>query len=487
MQVKNKQDLSASGDWLTSLMNRGADIPVCHLSDRQTGMSAPQNEDRTPIVATQPPPRPGRGKIFWLLAVGLLVLTASQLTTAFFLVQRGSQHEPVIVKTDPKTEPKPEPAQAPRTEIVVASDGGDYQSLTQALSQAKPGMRIRVKPGLYKESLVIDKPIEIIGDGPAKDIIIESANADCLAIKSDGVLIRGLSLRTKTEIKDGQFFALHVTQGRPRVENCDLTSESKACVGVHGPEANPTLVGCTIHDCKAGDGVLVYDQGKGIYQGCQIVGNGRDGLVVLSRGNPVVTGCVLRDNKRDGAAIDIGGLGLLVDCIIADNTGSGVWIGGKDSNPMVRNCVIRNGKSNGVVVFKDGAGTLEGCQIHDNKSANVAIVEGAKLTVHSCNIFGGKNAGIFVRGGWGLVSGCDIHGHADVGIAVAKEGKLAVFQCQLHDDKNGSWQVSSDSSVTGTGNQPPQPASAAVGRMEGDMPILLPILQDTPPKKELPK
>ena len=43
---------------------------------------------------------------------------------------------------------------------------GDFATVGAAIKAAKPGDRILVRPGLYEEGLVVDKPLEILGDGP---------------------------------------------------------------------------------------------------------------------------------------------------------------------------------------------------------------------------------------------------------------------------------------------------------------------------------
>jgi F-box protein 11 len=66
---------------------------------------------------------------------------------------------------------------SPKTEvptiIVDAMHRGHYSTLTEALKAAKPGTRILVRPGLYREGVFIDKPVELIGDGDRSDIVIE--------------------------------------------------------------------------------------------------------------------------------------------------------------------------------------------------------------------------------------------------------------------------------------------------------------------------
>jgi F-box protein 11 len=453
MSVKKLMDANSGGDWLTSLMQERKPqiVEECRKEDEPRREPAPREE--------MPPARQraNRGKLFWLLAVGIVMLTASQVATLILLPRRADPLPvPVpFVNPEPKPEMKPEPAG--RSEFVVSLAGdGDYQSLSGAIAQAKPGIRIRVKPGLYRESLVLDKPVEIVGDGPVKDIVIESAGADCLLIKSDGVLIRGLSLRTRTELKDGLFYPLHITQGHVRIENCDVTSESSGCVVINGPGIVSTLSGCTIHDGK-GDGVLIFDRAKGILQGCQILGHGRDGVVIATGANLLLVGCDIRDSKRDGIFADRGGQGILVGCSIENSTAFGVYCHGQDANLVMRDCLVRHGKSNGVVTDRGATTTLQGCQIHDNASASVAILEEGKLVLHGCKVYQGKNAGIFARGGSGVVSDCEIYSHEGSGIALEKRGNLAVHQCQLHDNRRGNWAVSNDSTLIGSGNQPAAP------------------------------
>ncbi|CAK8710797.1 hypothetical protein GKODMF_02015 [Candidatus Electrothrix gigas] len=60
------------------------------------------------------------------------------------------------------------------TVVVDQNSRGDYTTITEALESVKAGVRILVRPGLYKESIVIDKPVEIIGDGDRDKIVIES-------------------------------------------------------------------------------------------------------------------------------------------------------------------------------------------------------------------------------------------------------------------------------------------------------------------------
>lgn len=58
--------------------------------------------------------------------------------------------------------------------VVSPGSGGRFRTIGQALRKVRPGGRIRVRPGTYQESLVIDKPVDIVGEGPRQNIVIES-------------------------------------------------------------------------------------------------------------------------------------------------------------------------------------------------------------------------------------------------------------------------------------------------------------------------
>ena len=68
------------------------------------------------------------------------------------------------------------------------------QSIAEAVKRAKPGARIVIPRGVYREpTIIVDKPLTILGEPGA---ILEGANAThILRIEADDVTVRGLSFR----------------------------------------------------------------------------------------------------------------------------------------------------------------------------------------------------------------------------------------------------------------------------------------------------
>jgi len=68
---------------------------------------------------------------------------------------------------------------------------GSIPTLTQALRIARPGDRIRVLPGTYREpTLVVDRRVEIVADG--RVVIDAGGDHQAFTVTADSVVIRGL-------------------------------------------------------------------------------------------------------------------------------------------------------------------------------------------------------------------------------------------------------------------------------------------------------
>jgi parallel beta-helix repeat protein len=203
----------------------------------------------------------------------------------------------------------------PPTIIVDAMYRGDYPTLTEALTAAIPGTRIIVRPGLYRESIVIDKPIEIIGDGDLGDIVVEATGEDTVLFQANMGRIANLTLRHA-----GGGVCVEIAQGRLDLEDCDITSQDSPCVMIRDG-ADPRLRRNRIHDGSFG--ITIVDNGQGTLEDNDIFGNKIGGVVITGPGKPT-----LRRNRitRNGlVAIRMrGGQGVFEDNDLRGNA-RGSW------------------------------------------------------------------------------------------------------------------------------------------------------------------
>ena len=296
---------------------------------------------------------------------------------------------------------------------------GDFTTVSAAIKAAKAGDRIVVRPGLYEEALVLGKPLEIVGEGSAADIVIRARDAHVLVFKASVGRVANLTVRQAGG--EGNWFGVDITQGRLELEGCDISSQASGGVAVHGG-ANLWLRGNKIHDNAQG-GVHVYDSGLGTVEDNDITGNGFSGVTVTTGGNPAVCGNKIHDNKASGVYVYDSGLGTVEDNDITGNTMAGVAIttGG---NPTVRGNKIHDGKAGGVYVYDSGLGTVEDNDITGNALTGVEIKTGGNPTLRRNRINRNGYQAVWVHeGGRGVVEDNDLTGNKNGAWLTAEDSK----------------------------------------------------------------
>ena len=257
----------------------------------------------------------------------------------------------------------------PPTHVVDPMHRADFATITEAINAANPGDRILVRPGLYQENIVMDKPLEIMGDGELSEIVVETKGKNVMVFRTTMGRVSNLTLRQN----EGDFFCVDIAQGRLEIDECDITSQGFSCVSIHGG-ADPRIKRNRIHDGMK-HGVSVYENGKGTIEDNDIYGNGFSGVAIRDEGNPVVRQNRIHDEKQNGVLVYENGKGTIEDNDIYGNGFSGVEIrdGG---NPVVRQNKIYDGKGGGIFVNNNGKGTIEENEIFGNTYSGVEIRDG---------------------------------------------------------------------------------------------------------------
>src|SRR5262249_30274138 len=117
--------------------------------------------------------------------------------------------------------------------LIVDPQGSGPRTIREAVAAAKDGMRIRIKPGVYRESIVLHLALELVGDGPVEQVVLESGDADCLIVHGEQVVVRGLTIRCASGVKN-LYYAVDAASGHLLMEDCRLSSNSSSVVGIHG-------------------------------------------------------------------------------------------------------------------------------------------------------------------------------------------------------------------------------------------------------------
>jgi serine/threonine protein kinase/nitrous oxidase accessory protein NosD len=486
-----------------------AEVPTERGQEDDSLPAAPPPRPSSGPTVIEPPARPRRRALLYagggVLAAGMLVL--------LFVTLGGKKTEdpPREDKKDDKTatrdkdrekdketnkdknkdKDKAEEEEKKPT-LVVDPNGTGPKTIRDALSKAAAGTRIRIKPGTYREALVLHTSVELVGDGPVEQVILESERADPLVVTADKVVVRGLTIRCKTG-ENKNHHAVDCPQGYILLRDCVIESDSLACVCVRGEAGlRATLRHCTIVSQNTG-GVLIIEKAEGLLEDCDIQGktksgleaqhsarvtarrckihdseahgallgdesqatledchffkNGNSNLVIVAQCKAKVVGCHVYQGKPYGVRIDGNGGSVLENCDIRENVLVDLRLS-RGSNPTLRQCRIHDGKT-GVFCSHTATGLLEDCHIFGHQIAEVETQSGANPRLVRCHLYNGKGAGVqAVDKGEGLLEECELYGHKSSCAKTAADGKLTLTRCKLHDGQECGAKVLSKSELT---------------------------------------
>ncbi|MDZ8050376.1 MAG: right-handed parallel beta-helix repeat-containing protein [Aulosira sp. ZfuVER01] len=299
-----------------------------------------------------PPPKLPRRRLIQMLGFGSIGLAIPVLSYTFLFKDKST--------------------------LTVSSTGsGDYKTISEAIKNAQPGTRILVRPGLYQEGVIINKPLKIIGDGPLASIIIENTNSNCILMQTDEAEVRGLTLRGFAGQKNNKYFTVDIPQGQLVLAECDITSDSLSCVSVQGATANPIIQQCKIHNGEQA-GIFFQNNSRGTVEDCDIFGNGLSGIAIKENSNPTIQRCKLHDGKQGGVLIYENGQGTVEDCEISGHALSGVEIR-TNGNAIIRRCKINQNKGRAIYAHDNGLGTVENCDLTGNSLGAFSIDTSSKV------------------------------------------------------------------------------------------------------------
>ncbi|HEY9285668.1 MAG TPA: right-handed parallel beta-helix repeat-containing protein, partial [Pyrinomonadaceae bacterium] len=363
--------------------------------------------------------------------------------------------------------------------IVVAADGsGDFHTLTDAVRRARPGSRLLVRPGVYEEGLVLDKEIEIVGDGPREGIVVRATASSCLVLRADASVVRGLTLRGQARAggpTGNGFFAVDISQGKPLLEDCDISSDSLACVAIHNPTAAPVIRGCRIHH-GVNSGVYAFDGARGLIAKCDVAENANVGVIITAGAMTSVKDTGVHDCGDAGIVIWGGAAAAVEGCDVYANRRANVSVGDAAAASL-RGCRIHDGGNTGVFTQRDGRTTAEGCniyghaapevavtdggtvhlracQIHDSQSHGVFVHDAGRALLESCDVFRNRESGVHVdANGVGVARSCRINDNGRVGVSCDAGGAAEVEGCDLTQNRVSAWQADHGSSVKGRNNR----------------------------------
>ena len=135
---------------------------------------------------------------------------------------------------EPIVDPKPLPPSKP---FFVAINGkGTHDSIAKAIADSASGDTVTILAGTYRESFVIDRSIQLVGEGAVKILSTEQA---CVKILADSQVVIE---RVTFDSQAAKFNAIDIVGGRLELKRCEVFASSNESYNCVKARANATFV-----------------------------------------------------------------------------------------------------------------------------------------------------------------------------------------------------------------------------------------------------
>lgn len=329
------------------------------------------------------------------------------------------------------------PAPATRTSDIIVSAKGDghHTSIVEALKVAAPGARLVIRPGLYNEGIIIDKPVEIAGDGPVEDIVIRSTASSCIQMRTENASITGLTFRGRAGRGGGGtgFFAVDVPRGKIVLDNCDITSDTLSSVAVHGSTSEAIISRCRIHD-GADSGLYFFGGSTGTVEECEVFRNMNVGVAITRGARPTLRRCKIYEGRNAGVVVWSEAQAVVESCDVYSNRLAGVGVS-EEGKLNMKGCSIHEGENSGLFIHNGGEAVIESCNLFGDSESEVAVTSHGNLIARDCKIYQGLSFGVYVReAGQALLERCAIKSNAESGVAIGAGAVAALRGCHVNNN-----------------------------------------------------
>ncbi len=113
-----------------------------------------------------------------------------------------------------------------QTELTVSSDGyAAYETISEAIAVADANSRISILPGIYEETLYIDKPLAIFGEvkNSTDEVIIRSGQEAVITCNTNKLILSNLKIEQINDTNEDTS-AIHIESGYSLILNCSVSS-----------------------------------------------------------------------------------------------------------------------------------------------------------------------------------------------------------------------------------------------------------------------
>jgi len=333
-----------------------------------------------------------------------------------------------------------------------------FTSIQQGLDEAGTagGGSVAVAAGTYAETLVFNLShdgVELagrcsplvkldasVGGGATPAISIDAAGS---AVGISGIWIHG-----------SQSSGVALQAGTATLRNCDVTDS--AWYGVEATDSGGVAVALEIDSCTVDGSVAAGVQVLGAQTSAQLVD------VAISGTTPLVVG-----ERGPGLEVLDGAVVQAESCMVEGNVGAGVLVFGTGTSLTLLGSTVRDNVSDvfgdfgyGVLVMDGALLDARSCTVEGNRTAGVAVMDSGSMAALRDSVVadnlgadsGELGCGVYViEGATVTVDSCEIERNTLMGIRARGAGTQVVVQDSIIADTLLSWDLYECTASIGAG------------------------------------
>ncbi len=206
----------------------------------------------------------------------------------------------------------------PQADFTVAADGStDYETISEALDEAKDGDVILVKPGTYEEEVEFDDDLSnvtLLGSGPDQTVIDADGEYAGVTLRGNGHRISGFTIRGAGS------HGVYIPEGRHRIDHCLIIDNSDRGIylSTMTGQGRAEIDHCTIADNKVSGIYSVKDDAETAVSNSIIAYNGR-GIVTDKNEHGIrITRTCVSNQSSNFDRVDTGEGNITLDPLFRD-------------------------------------------------------------------------------------------------------------------------------------------------------------------------
>ncbi|MER7930266.1 right-handed parallel beta-helix repeat-containing protein [Streptomyces sp. NPDC096057] len=275
--------------------------------------------------------------------------------------------------------------------ITVGQENGcDHTTIAAALANARSGAVINVRPGSYRETLVVNTRVTIVADGPPGSVEIAPDKGAAVTLAADAVMLTDLVLRAG----EGELPVIDAVRGQVALDGCEVLGAGWTALLSRG-SGSLAVRSCRITN-PVGAGVVEAGTTGSVIEDCLIENLGTSGVVISEQGRADVRNCRIRDARGNGVLANGQSRGVLEDCEITSVEKPGLALEGGTSlrvaRTTLRDCSV------GVHLASSARTELSHVQVFDSAGHGFVVAERSDPQLSYCETSRTKGSGLYVTG-----------------------------------------------------------------------------------------